>query len=76
MTAFSFVRHPNGTGVAPCSNSPRTASDCADQFRSQHRQTFIKITHDWPESKHLTFARLLIEYADASVALTIQRQRS
>jgi len=46
-----------------------------DQFRSQHRQAFTKITHDWPESKRLTFARLLIEYADASVALTNQRQR-
>lgn len=46
-----------------------------DQFRSQHRQAFIKITHDWPESKRLTFARLLIEYADASAAATNQRQR-
>lgn len=41
-----------------------------DRFRSQHRQAFIEITRDWPESKRLTFARLLIEYADASVALT------
>ncbi|MFI5844781.1 MarR family winged helix-turn-helix transcriptional regulator [Catenuloplanes sp. NPDC051500] len=45
-----------------------------DRFRSQHRQAFIEITRDWPESKRLTFARLLIEYADASVALT-QRPR-
>lgn len=41
-----------------------------DQFRSQHRQAFVKITHDWPESKRLTFARLLIDYADASASLT------
>ncbi|MDQ1293756.1 MAG: hypothetical protein QG608_1637 [Actinomycetota bacterium] len=41
-----------------------------DRFRSQHRQAFVKITHDWPEAKRLTFARLLIEYADASVGLT------
>ncbi|MEU0156074.1 MarR family winged helix-turn-helix transcriptional regulator [Micromonospora fulviviridis] len=44
-----------------------------DRFRRQHRQAFVKITHDWPELKRLTFARLLIEYADASVALTNQR---
>ena len=44
-----------------------------DQFRSQHRQAFVKITHNWPERKRLTFARLLIEYADASVALTSHR---
>lgn len=44
-----------------------------DRFRSQHRQAFIKITHDWPEPKRLTFARLLIEYADASVTLTNHR---
>jgi DNA-binding MarR family transcriptional regulator len=45
-----------------------------DGFRRQHRQAFIKITHDWPELKRLTFARLLIEYADASVALTNLRR--
>ena len=45
-----------------------------DRFRRQQRQAFIKITHDWPELKRLTFARLLIEYADASAALTNQRR--
>ncbi len=45
-----------------------------DRFRSQHRQAFVKITHDWPEVKRLTFARLLIEYADASAALTNQHR--
>ncbi|GLY30783.1 MarR family winged helix-turn-helix transcriptional regulator [Kineosporia sp. NBRC 101731] len=44
-----------------------------DRFRSQHRQAFLKITHDWPENKRLTFAQLLIDYADASVALTNRR---
>jgi DNA-binding MarR family transcriptional regulator len=44
-----------------------------DRFRSQHRQAFVKITHDWPEPKRLIFARLLIEYAEASVALTSVR---
>lgn len=48
-------------------------AELRDRFRSQHRQAFNKITHDWPEAKRLTFARLLIEYADASVSLTSQR---
>ena len=44
-----------------------------DRFRGQHRQAFVKITHDWPERKRLEFARLLVEYADAAVALTTRR---
>lgn len=41
-----------------------------DQFRSQHRQAFVQITHDWPDHKRLQFARLLIDYVDACTALT------
>ena len=41
-----------------------------DRFRSQHRQAFVRITHDWPERKRIEFARMLIEYADACAALT------
>lgn len=41
-----------------------------EQYRSQHRQAFVAITQSWPVAKRLQFARLLIEYADACVAMT------
>ncbi|MFD3324731.1 MarR family winged helix-turn-helix transcriptional regulator [Streptomyces sp. NPDC058701] len=40
-----------------------------DRFRSQHRQAFEHITHDWPQAKRLEFARMLIDYADAAAEL-------
>ncbi len=45
-----------------------------DRFRSQHRQAFLEITHEWPAQKRRDFAALLVDYADACVAATNRRR--
>lgn len=40
------------------------------RIAAQHRRAFEEITQDWPEERRLAFAQMLVDYADAAVALT------